>query len=135
MDEILTGGGLILSGGALTLIINALLKVWSARNQKNEIGPQPFEVKTIEQWVSRADCMEHRRAIDQRQHDLNQEVSAERANLSAQLSAIRNDLTENDKRAEERSRNLHKRLDPIVEAVGTLKGRVDDHINARRKTR
>lgn len=130
MEEIIKAGGLVLSGGALSLIVTSLVKVWTSRNQKNDVGPQPFEVKAVDRYVTCEDCIRKHMAIDKRHDELNQEIKNDRQALSDQLTGIRSALSANDKAAEERSRNLHKRIDPMIESVGVLKGRVEDHIHA-----
>lgn len=54
-EALLQSGGLFVSGAALTIIVNALVKVWTARNQKTEIAPQPLDVKLKETFASKDD--------------------------------------------------------------------------------
>lgn len=51
MEEIITNGGLIVSGTALTLLVQSAVKMWTSRNQKNDVGPQPFEVKVNSRYA------------------------------------------------------------------------------------
>ena len=95
-DALLQGGGLILSGAALTTIVNAVSKMWSARHQKTEIAPQPLEVKGAPEYVTREEF--HRHAADNaRDHEnlfarMNRN-DRETSEIKGLLSAIRDDLT------------------------------------------
>ena len=57
-----------------------------------------------------------------------QEVRADRRGLAEALGGIRAALTDNDRKAEERSRNLHKRIDPLVGAISAATHSVENHL-------
>lgn len=67
-DALLQGGGLIVSGAALATIVNALVKVWTARNQRTTVAPQPLEVKGAPQFVTKEEFEKHT-AANARDHE------------------------------------------------------------------
>ena len=121
--QLLIGGGT--AGALITMLGNYLI---SKTTRKSQIEPQPLEVKGADRFVKCEECIEHRRIIEARHNELAEEVRSERKAIAESLSTIRKDIIESDRKAEERSRNLHKRLDPIVETVGSLTGRFADHV-------
>ena len=74
------------------------------------------DVRTAErpQYVTCEQCRQHRDAIQKRIDD-----------IGAALGRVFKKLDENDKRAEERSIQTHRRLDPLVEELGRLRGKVE----------
>lgn len=128
VSELIAGGGIAISGAVVFKLIDLGAKMWASRNQKSTIGPQPFEVKAMEKYVKCSECIEHRRIIESRQSEISEVVRSERRALAETLTGIRKQLNKLDEKAEERSQNLHRRIDPIIDAVGVLKGRVDDHV-------
>ncbi len=63
-DALLQGGGLIVSGAALATIVNALVKVWTARNQRTTVEPQPLEVKGAPKFVTCEQCELRHKGVD-----------------------------------------------------------------------
>jgi len=127
-------GGITLTGltvgGASLAAISGVVGAWiKARYGHTRISPQPLEVKPSEQYVKSEECIEHRRIIEDRQHELESDVRGERKNLTEALTGIRKQLEVSDGKAETRSCNLHKRIDPLVESLGGVKGRLDQHLN------
>ena len=74
------------------------------------------DVHTAErpQYVTCEQCRQHRDAIQKRIDD-----------IGPALGRVFKKLDENDKRAEERSIQTHRRLDPLVEEIGRLRGKVE----------
>ena len=74
------------------------------------------DVRTAErpQYVTCEQCRQHRDAIQKRIDD-----------IGPALGRVFKKLDENDKRAEERSIQTHRRLDPLVEEIGRLRGKVE----------
>lgn len=74
------------------------------------------DVHTAErpQYVTCDQCRQHRDAIQKRIDD-----------IGPALGRVFKKLDENDKRAEERSIQTHRRLDPLVEEIGRLRGNVE----------
>jgi hypothetical protein len=121
-------GGLIVAT-ALTLLAQYFL----ARMKKTAtVGPQPFEVKPVPSYVTCEECIRRHLAVDKRHEELAQDIKSDRQGLSEQLSGIRVALSENDKKAEERSRNLHKRIDPLVNAIAGAKANIESHLEDHR---
>ena len=76
--------------------------------------PQPLKTKEADRFVTCDQCAEHRKAINARIDD-----------IGPALGRVFKKLDENDKRAEERSIQTHRRLDPLVEEIGRLRGKVE----------
>lgn len=107
--------GIAVSSGAIGSIVTALVAWWKAKTtQPRKIEPTPLPVKEEDKFITCGECKQHRLAIGKR-IDTIEHTS----------QAIRGKLDELDTRAEKRSVDLHRRLDPIVERVAETKGRVD----------
>ena len=120
--------GLTIGGAALTTI-GGLVGAWlRARHGRTEITPQPLEVREAPAYVRCEDCIRRHAEVDKRHGDLEQEVRADRRALHDSLGAIRAAIVEGDRKAEERSRNLHKRIDPLVTAVAQASTSIDNHL-------
>lgn len=120
--------GLTIGGAALTTIGGLVGAYLKARHGRTEITPQPLEVRESERYVRCEDCIRRHAEVDKRHGDLEQEVRADRRALSEQLSGIRAAIVEGDRKAEERSRNLHKRIDPLVGAIAQAGASIDNHL-------
>ena len=114
VDTIIQGGGLVLSGGVVVKLLDWARSAWTARNQRTEITPDPLNVREEPRFVTCDQCAEHRKAINARIDD-----------IGPALGRVFKKLDENDKRAEERSIQTHRRLDPLVEEIGRLRGKVE----------
>ena len=101
MTDIIQGGGLVLSGAALTKIVSIAVKAWAARNGKTEVANDPLNVNMLDSYVTRdefKDAMErnesdHKRITDEAAAD---HERMERENSSAHEN-IFNRLTRNDR--------------------------------------
>ena len=101
MTDIIQGGGLVLSGAALTKIISIAVKAWAARNGKTEVANDPLNVNKLDKYVTRGEfnkAMErneadHKRITDEAAAD---HERMERENSSAHEN-IFNRLTRNDR--------------------------------------
>ena len=101
-------------GGAAVSAVAGLAGAWiKARYGKTSI-PQPMETREADKFVTCDQCAEHRKAINARIDD-----------IGPALGRVFKKLDENDKRAEERSIQTHRRLDPLVEELGRLRGKVE----------
>ena len=93
--DIVQGGGLVIGGVALGKLIDAGLKVWSARNQRAEVRPQEhrenFPVDVADKYVTRHEFEQHVR-----------DNAGDHENLFARMAA-------NDK--------LTSRLEGILEGI------------------
>ena len=100
MTDIIQGGGLVLSGAALTKIVSIAVKVWAARNGKTEVANDPLNVNKLDKYVTRGEfnkAMERNEADHKRMRDdaaadherMERENSSAHENIFARLS--RND--------------------------------------------
>lgn len=104
----LTVGGAAVS--ALAGVAGAFIK---AKFGKTQI-PQPMETQQVGPFVTCGECKQHRAAIGKRIDS-----------IETSTRTIINKLDEIDTRAETRSENLHRRLDPIVTQVAANSEAVD----------
>lgn len=74
------------------------------------------DVHTAErpQYVTCEQCRQHRDAIQKRIDD-----------IGPALGRVFKKLDENDKRAEERNKDTHRRLDPFIAEIGAVRGKVE----------
>ena len=100
--------GIIISAAGLSSLCT-LAGVWiKARFQRTKIEPDPLNVEKQDKFVTRGECKNYRCNI-QKQIDA----------LGPALERIFKKLNENDRKSEERSIQLHRRLDPIVEKTAS----------------
>ena len=90
------GVNLAVGGGAVTAIAGVVGAWIKAKFGKTQI-PQPMETQQVGPFVTCGECKQHRAAIGKRI----------------------------DTRAEQRSENLHRRLDPIIEKVAANSAKVE----------
>jgi len=76
--------------------------------------PQPLETKEADRFVTCDQCAEHRKAINARIDD-----------IGPALGRVFKKLDENDKRAEERAQATHRRLDPFIQELGAVRGKME----------
>lgn len=110
MEETL---GIAVGSGAVGAICG-VAGAWIRAKYGRARIPQPLETHRQPVYVTTGECKQHRCAIESRitdEHSLLQEIV--RA------------LKENDRRAEDRAVQVNRRLDPMVEELGRLRGRVD----------
>ena len=53
MTDIIQGGGLVLSGAAVTKLASIAVKAWAARNGKTEVANDPLNVNMLDSYVTR----------------------------------------------------------------------------------
>ena len=107
------GVNLAIGGTAVTAIAGVVGAYIKAKFGKTEI-PQPMETQQVGPFVTCGECKQHRAAINRRIDTVEQSTRT-----------IINKLDEIDTRAETRSENLHRRLDPIVAQVAANSEAVD----------
>ena len=101
-------------GGAAVSAIAGVVGAWIKARYGKPVVPQPLETREEPRFVTCDQCAEHRKAINARIDD-----------IGPALGRVFKKLDENDKRAEERSIQTHRRLDPLVEEIGRLRGKVE----------
>ena len=107
------GINLALGGGAVTAIAGVVGAYIKAKFGKTQI-PQPMETSQVGPFVTCGECKQHRAAIGKRIDT-----------IETSTRTIINKLDEIDTRAEQRSENLHRRLDPIIEKVAANSAKID----------
>lgn len=111
-----TTGIVISSGavGALCTLGAAWIKAKFGQRAKVEADPSPFPVQQQGPFVTVGECKQHRCALEKR-------IDA----IGPALNRIFKKISENDKRSEDRSLQLHRRLDPVVEKVASTAATVE----------
>jgi hypothetical protein len=101
MTDIIQGGGLVLSGAALTKIVSIAVKAWAARNGKTEVANDPLNVNKLDKYVTRG---EFNKAMERNEADhkrITDEAAADHERMERENSAahenIFNRLTRNDR--------------------------------------
>ena len=107
------GINLAVGGTAVTAIAGVVGAYIKAKFGKTEI-PQPMETSQVGPFVTCGECKQHRAAIGKRIDT-----------IETSTRTIGNKLDEIDTRAEQRSENLHRRLDPIIEKVAANSAKID----------
>lgn len=107
------GINLAIGGGAVTAIAGVVGAYIKAKFGKTEI-PQPMETQQVGPFVTCGECKQHRAAIGKRIDT-----------IETSTRSILNKLDDIDNRAEQRSENLHRRLDPIIEKVAANSAKVE----------
>ena len=107
------GVNLAIGGSAVTAIAGVAGAWIKAKFGKTNI-PQPMETSQVGPYVTCGECKQHRQAIGKRIDT-----------IETSTRTIINKLDEIDTRAEQRSENLHRRLDPIIEKVASNSAKVD----------
>ena len=107
------GINLAVGGGAVTAIAGVVGAYIKAKFGKTQI-PQPMETSQVGPFVTCGECKQHRAAIGKRIDT-----------IETSTRTIINKLDEIDTRAEQRSENLHRRLDPIIEKVAANSAKID----------
>ena len=107
------GVSLTMGGAAVTALAGVAGAYIKAKFGKTQI-PQPMETQQVGPFVTCGECKQHRAAIGKRIDT-----------IETSTRTIINKLDEIDTRAEQRSENLHRRLDPIIEKVAANSAKVE----------
>ena len=107
------GINLAVGGGAVSAIAGVLGAWIKAKFGKTTV-PQPLETREEPCFVTCEQCAEHRAAINARIDD-----------IGPALGRVFKKLDENDKKAEKRTQDTHRRLDPFIEEFGAVRGKVE----------
>lgn len=115
-------------------VINTVLG-WMGFGRRRQIE-QPLEVTPAPRYIDRAehdkiasDCALQRRLAAESAKQDRESVQRQIDHLSARISQ---DLKEHNAAAEERSQVLHGRITALLEPLGAMRQRLDDHIHDER---
>ena len=101
-------------GGAAVSAIAGVVGAWVKAKYGKTTVPQPLETREEPRFVTCDQCAEHRKAINARIDD-----------IGPALGRVFKKLDENDKRAEERAQATHRRLDPFIQEIGAVRGKIE----------
>lgn len=107
------GINLAVGGGAVSAIAG-IAGAWIKAKFGKTTVPQPLETREEPRFVTCDQCAEHRKAINARIND-----------IGPALGRVFKKLDENDKRAEERAQATHRRLDPFIQEIGAVRGKIE----------
>ena len=105
--------GIAISSGVVGAICGVVAAWIKARYGKTHI-PQPLSTTHVGPFVTVGECKQHRCAIGERireEHDL--------------LKEIVDTLKKNDERSEARAQATHQRIDPLIEEIGSVRGKIE----------
>ena len=105
--------GIAISSGVVGAICGVVAAWIKARYGKTHI-PQPLNTTHVGPFVTVGECKQHRCAIGERirtEHEM--------------LQNIMDKLDENDRRDEERAKSTHQRIDPLIEEIGSIRGKIE----------
>ena len=101
-------------GGAAVSAVAGVVGAWIKARYGKTTVPQPLETREEPRFVTCEQCAEHRKAINARIDD-----------IGPALGRVFKKLDENDKKAEKRTQDTHRRLDPFIEEFGAVRGKVE----------
>ena len=105
--------GIAISSGVVGAICGVVAAWIKARYGKTHI-PQPLSTTHVGPFVTVGECKQHRCAMAERirtEHEM--------------LQNIMDKLDENDRRDEERAKSTHQRIDPLIEEIGSIRGKIE----------
>jgi len=108
--------GITIALGATTagLLIKEIAAYIRSRNQRTQVANDPLNVRRLDKFVTVGECNQHRCAMSERirtEHEM--------------LKDIMEKLDENDHRDEERAKATHARIDPLIQEIGTVRGKME----------
>ena len=107
--------GIIIGSGAVGAICGVVGTWIKSRIAQKRARP----LDSDDRYVTQLECKNCRDALSKRIDE-----------LGPALGRIFQKLSENDKRSEDRSLQIHRRIDPFIEKLSETKGRVDTLDNA-----
>jgi DNA anti-recombination protein RmuC len=136
LQTISIGAAVLVQIATLFLLVNK----FTVKKESSEIGPQPFAVRNdvdpVEKFAPR--IHEHSQYLTRGEHEsscatrshqiekLEQSINHLSSKLETGLQAI-------DKKADDRSRRLHERIDGLVQPLNQLIGKFENHMESHRK--
>ena len=116
--------GITIALGATTtgFLVKELIAWLRSRNKRTEISPNPLpvegEIAKKQSFVTVGECNRRMCEHDQRLAKLDTEIK--RSN-----EAVISKLDELDTRNEERAQQTHRRIDPLIEELGRVRGKME----------
>ena len=107
------GINLAVGGGAVSAIAG-IAGAWIKAKFGKTTVPQPLETREEPRFVTCDQCAEHRKAINARIDD-----------IGPALGRVFKKLDENDQRSEERAQATHRMLDPFIQELGAVRGKME----------
>lgn len=126
-ETVIQGGGLVVSGALVAKAGDWFMAWLRSRNQKTEISPTPLPV---EGEISKKQPFVTIGEFNRRMDETNARVTRIEGEIKANNDRVMAKLDDLDTRAEDRSQQVHRRLDPLVEELGRLRGKVEYIENA-----
>lgn len=119
-ETVIQGGGLVVSGALVAKMGDWFMAWLRARSQRTEIAPDPLNVKNEKKpvYVTVGECNRRMCEHDQRLAKLDDEIKRSNA-------AVIQKLDELDTRNEERAQATHRRIDPLIEELGRVRGKME----------
>ena len=130
-ETVIQGGGLVVSGALVAKAGDWFMAWLRSRNQKTEISPTPLPV---EGEISKKQAFVTIGEFNRRMDETNARVTRIEGEIKANNDRVMAKLDDLDTRAEDRSQQVHRRLDPLVEEIGRLRGKVEYIENAAIKS-
>lgn len=117
-----TDGITIALGATTTGLLVRKAAAWlRARNQRTEIAPpDPMHVQSERKpvYVSVAE-------FNRRMDETNARVTRIEGEIKANNERVMQKLDEIDARNEERAKSTHARIDPLIEKIGSIRGKIE----------
>lgn len=119
-EAIVQGGGLVMSGALVAKVGDWFMAWLRARNQKTEIAPDPLNVKNEKKpvYVTVGEFNTRLGKVEQDIKDLRTDIQNSNNTVIAKLDEI-------DTRNEERTQQTHRRIDPLIQELGSVRGKMD----------
>ena len=125
--------GITIALGATTtgLVVKEVLAWLRSRHQKTEIDPTPLPVtgainmRKDQKYVSTEEFNERMKKVDGDIAAVRNDVSMLRSDILSSNTAVLAKLDANDQRSEERAQKTHARLDPFINEMGAVRGKMD----------
>jgi hypothetical protein len=120
-------------------ILGGLVALKNLREKPSET-PQPFTVKTAEQFATQQQLTEvhgrikrERLEIDKAIADVRTEYRDTSERIDAELRALREQLAGNNEAGEARAEKLHNRINAVLEASAEMRGEMRSFIAAAKR--
>ena len=125
--------GITIALGTATtgLVVKEVLAWLRSRHQKTEIDPTPLPVtgainmRKDQKYVSAEEFNERMKKVDGDIAAVRNDVSMLRSDILSSNTAVLAKLDANDQRSEERAQKTHARLDPFINEMGAVRGKMD----------